>query len=174
MDRLKVPSGGGAPAIPLRIGHGYDIHRLKPKGRLILAGVCVSEEFGPEAHSDGDVVYHALVDALLGAMGWGDIGQHFSNTDFRWKNAESRTFVELVFAHVRRAGYGVLNLDTTIQAERPRLRDSIERMCRNTADLLQVPVDRVNIKAGTNEQCDAVGRGEAIAAHVVVLLSTGN
>src|SRR5437868_8256852 len=96
--------------IPLRISHVYDLHRLQPGGKLILAGVQVSDQFSPIAHSDGDVILHALVDALLGAMAWGDIGERFPDTDPKWKNAPSRLFVESVYANVRKAGYAVANL----------------------------------------------------------------
>ncbi len=155
---------------PFRIGHGYDIHRLRPGGQLALGGVVVSEELSPIAHSDGDVVIHAVVDALLGAMGWGDIGEHFSDRDERWKDQPSRVFLEPTIRRVLEGGYAVANCDVTIMAERPRLK-AFKRAIRNAmAALLAVGEDRVNIKAGTNEECDAIGRGEAIAAHAVVLL----
>jgi 2-C-methyl-D-erythritol 2,4-cyclodiphosphate synthase len=153
-----------------RIGHGYDVHRLKPGGTLMVGGVAVSTEFSPVAHSDGDVALHALVDALLGAMGWGDIGEQFPDTDPKWKGVASRTFVEGVFERVAAAGYGVGNLDVTVLAERPRLKPFKPRIVQSVAGLLRVDPSRVNVKAGTNEGCDAVGRGEAIAAHAVVLL----
>src|SRR5205085_11566274 len=105
----------------LRIGHGYDLHRLQPGGQLLLGGVVVSNEISPIAHSDGDVVLHAIVDALLGAMAWGDIGQRFPNTDPRWKDASSGIFLESVWNEVWRAGYRLGNLDITILAERPKL-----------------------------------------------------
>jgi 2-C-methyl-D-erythritol 2,4-cyclodiphosphate synthase len=153
-----------------RIGHGYDLHRLQVGGNLLLGGVVVASDLSPVAHSDGDVVLHAVVDALLGAMGWGDIGEWFANTDPRWKDAASRTFVEVVFAKVREGGYGVGNVDVTILAERPKLKSFKAAIRKSVAGLLMAEEDRVNIKAGTNEGCDAIGRGEAIAAHAVVLL----
>jgi len=156
--------------LPFRIGHGYDLHRLQSGGKLMLAGVEVSTDLSPVAHSDGDVVLHALVDALLGAMGWGDIGELFPNTDPRWRGAPSRVFVEEVFGRVRSAGYVVLNCDVTILAERPRLKAFKPAMREVIAKLLETAVEQVNVKAGTNEECDAIGRGEAIAAHAVVLL----
>src|SRR5687767_3610633 len=104
-----------------RVGHGYDIHKLKPGGKTVLGGVVVSDQMSPVAHSDGDVVIHAIVDALLGAMGWGDIGEMFPNTDPQWKNAPSRKFLEIVVPKVHEAGYRLHNLDVTILAERPRL-----------------------------------------------------
>jgi 2-C-methyl-D-erythritol 2,4-cyclodiphosphate synthase len=155
---------------PFRVGHGYDLHRLREGGILVLGGVTVGTDLSPVAHSDGDVVLHATVDALLGAMGWGDIGEHFPDTDPRWKGAASRVFVEQVYARVAGAGYAVQNLDVTVLAERPRLKPFKPQIVRSLAEALRVPADRVNVKAGTNEGCDAIGRGEAIAAHAVVLL----
>ena len=159
----------GAPRT--RIGHGYDLHRLRQGGRLVLAGVAVSDEMSPVAHSDGDVVLHAVVDAMLGAMGRGDIGEHFPDTDPQWKGAPSRVFVEAVYAGLAAEGYRVGNLDVTILAERPKLKPFKPRMVQSLATLLHVDPSRVNIKAGTNEGCDAVGRGEAVAAHAIVLLA---
>src|SRR5437016_1779248 len=106
--------------IPFRIGHGYDLHRLQTGGKLMLGGILVTDTLSPVAHSDGDVVLHALVDALLGAMGWGDIGEMFPNTDPRWKGVESRVFVEEVINRVASAKYRVQNCDVTILAERPK------------------------------------------------------
>jgi 2-C-methyl-D-erythritol 2,4-cyclodiphosphate synthase len=156
--------------IPFRIGHGYDLHRLQPGGKLLLAGVQVSDQLSPIAHSDGDVILHALVDALLGAMAWGDIGEHFPDTDPKWKNAPSRLFVESVYADVRSAGYAVSNLDITLLAEHPKIKPFKPAMTTALRALLG-PEAAINIKAGTNEGCDAIGRGEAIAAHAVVLLA---
>src|SRR5687767_15599955 len=104
-----------------RIGHGYDLHRLEPGGPLVLGGVVVAHDRSPVAHSDGDVVLHAVVDALLGAMAWGDIGEHFPSTDPHWKDAPSHIFVTTIFDRVRGAGYAVGNLDVTVMAERPKL-----------------------------------------------------
>lgn len=151
-----------------RIGHGYDIHRLQPGGALMLAGVQVASDCSPVAHSDGDVVLHAMVDALLGAIGGGDIGQKFPNTDPRWKGAASRVFVEETMGDVRAAGWRVVNADITILAERPKLAAFRNAMRTQLAELLTCQA--INVKAGTNEGCDAIGRGEAIAAHAVVLL----
>ena len=153
-----------------RIGHGYDVHRLQQGGRLVLAGVEVSTSISPIAHSDGDVVLHAIVDALCGALGLGDIGEHFPNTDLRWKDAPSHTFVNAINARVLIAGYAIGNVDVTILAERPKLKDFKPAMRQSLAKLLHISNEQVNVKAGTNEGCDAIGRGEAIAAHAVVLL----
>jgi 2-C-methyl-D-erythritol 2,4-cyclodiphosphate synthase len=154
----------------LLIGHGYDLHRLQPGGQLVLGGIIVSTEISPIAHSDGDVVLHALVDALLGAMAWGDIGEHFPDTDPKWKNAPSRLFLEDVLKKVWAAGFALVNADVTILAERPRLKPFKPQI---TANLQQLLGGQANVKAGTNEGCDAIGRGEAIAAHAVVLLTRG-
>ena len=137
----------------------------------MLGGMKVADDMSPVAHSDGDVVLHALVDALLGAMGWGDIGEHFANNDPRWKDAPSILFVTTIFDKVRSAGYVVQNVDVTILAERPRLKDFKRPMAERIAALLEITPGQVNVKAGTNEGCDAIGRGEAIAAHAVVMLT---
>lgn len=137
----------------------------------MLGGVKVAETLSPVAHSDGDVALHALVDALLGAMGWGDIGELFPNTDSRWKDAASRVFVNEVFSRVRAAEYRVMNCDLTILAERPRLQPFKAKIRESVANLLNVAIEQVNVKAGTNEGCDSIGKGEAIAAHAVVLLA---
>ena len=150
-----------------RIGHGYDLHRLQPGGLLVLGGIVVSQEMSPIAHSDGDVVMHALVDAILGAIGAGDIGEHFPDTDPRWKSAASARFLEHAVHLARDAGFSVVNADVTIQAERPKLKPFKQQMVDALSKHLSAPV---NVKAGTNEGCDAVGRGEAIAAMAVVLL----
>ena len=151
-----------------RIGMGYDIHRLQAGGALVLGGVKVSDEFSPIAHSDGDVLIHALVDAILGAIGEGDIGEHFPNSDPRWKGAGSTLFLDRVLSEMRSEGYRVENADVTILAERPKLSTFKQTIRENLEQLLD---SQVNIKAGTNEGCDAIGRGEAIAAQVVVLLA---
>jgi len=152
----------------LRVGQGWDIHRLRAGGVLRLAGVEVSRELSPEAHSDGDVVLHAVVDALLGALGWGDIGEWFADADPRWKDAPSRAFVEAVRRRMAQEGWSVVNVDVTILAERPRLKDFKEAMRRSLAELTG---GAASVKAGTNEGMDAVGRGEAIAAHAVALVA---
>ena len=125
-------------------------------------------EFPRIAHSDGDVVLHAVVDALLGAMGLGDIGEMFPNTDPRWKNAASRIFVDGAMQQVVGLGFALVNVDVTVLAERPRLKAHKSQMVESLSKMVGCPV---NIKAGTNEGCDAMGRGEAIAAHAVILLA---
>ena len=158
------------PSRAFRIGHGYDLHRLQAGGTLRLAGVMVSHDMSPIAHSDGDVVLHALVDALLGALGLGDIGEHFPDSDPRFKGASSQTFLDNVMQRVRAAGFEVVNADVTILAEQPRIKPyKVEMISRLKQSL--GPQSQVNIKAGTNEKCDAIGQGQAIAAHAVVLLA---
>jgi 2-C-methyl-D-erythritol 2,4-cyclodiphosphate synthase len=156
--------------LPYRVGHGYDLHRLEQGGHLVLAGVTVSEEMHPIAHSDGDVVLHATVDALLGAIAAGDIGEHFPNTDPQWRAAPSSRFIARAMELVSAAGYRVANVDALIIAERPKLKAFKPAMKQNLAQMLRVQPDQVNIKAGTNEGCDSLGRGEAIAADVTILL----
>ena len=134
----------------------------------MLAGVEVADGISPVAHSDGDVVLHAVVDALLGAIGKGDIGEMFPNTDVRWKNAGSRDICARSHGTGERPGICVVNVDVTILAERPKLKAMKAKMVESLANLVG---GVVNIKAGTNEGCDAIGRGEAIAAHAVVLLN---
>ena len=155
---------------PLRIGHGYDLHRLQDGGQLVVGGMVVASGISPVAHSDGDVVAHAVVDALLGAMAMGDIGEHFPNTDPAWKGASSRVFVTHVIEQMAAAGFRPCHLDVTILAERPKLKPYKQQIVQWLADALEMPATRVNVKAGTNEGCDAIGRGEAIAAHAVVLV----
>ncbi len=155
---------------PFRIGHGYDLHRVQPGGELFMAGVLISRQLSAIAHSDGDVALHALVDALLGAIGQGDIGEMFPNTDPQWHKARSEVFVTQTMRRVRQAGWEVGNVDLTILAERPRMAEHKPAMRQVIAQLLGVAVEQVNLKAGTNEQCDAIGQGKAIAAHAVALL----
>ena len=158
-------------ASSFRIGHGYDLHRLQQGGKLLLGGVVVSETLSPIAHSDGDVVFHALVDAILGAIGKGDIGEHFPDTDPRWKGAASSVFLEHAVKLARDAGWRVLNADVTILVEKPKIKAFKSSIVAALSQAVGAPV---NVKAGTNEGCDAVGRGEAIAAHAVVLLGREN
>jgi 2-C-methyl-D-erythritol 2,4-cyclodiphosphate synthase len=155
----------------LRIGIGQDLHRIRAGGRLVLAGEVVSDSMSAVAHSDGDVVLHALVDAILGALGLGDIGEHFRNDDPRWRGADSRVFVEHAMRLLAERGGHVVNVDVTILAERPKLSSMKQAMADCLRELIGCP--NVNVKAGTNEGCDAVGRGEAIAATVAVLLDCG-
>jgi len=151
-----------------RIGHGYDIHRLRPGGRLVIGGVVVAEDISADAHSDGDVAIHALVDAILGALCQPDIGEQFPNSDPRWAGADSAVFLKRAVEVAAEQGYVVVNADVTVQLENPKLKSFKSAMRKRLSEIVNAPV---NIKAGTNEQCDAIGRGEAVAAHAVVLLA---
>ncbi|MGK2942487.1 MAG: 2-C-methyl-D-erythritol 2,4-cyclodiphosphate synthase [Immundisolibacter sp.] len=154
----------------MRIGHGYDLHALAPGRRLVLGGVEIPHSHGPLAHSDGDVLLHALADALLGAAALGDIGEHFPDTDPAFAGADSRVLLQHVVALVRAAGYAVANVDATVLAQRPKLAPHRDAMRANIAADLGIAHDAVSVKATTTEQLGPVGRGEAIAAHAVCLL----
>jgi 2-C-methyl-D-erythritol 4-phosphate cytidylyltransferase/2-C-methyl-D-erythritol 2,4-cyclodiphosphate synthase len=160
-----------AIATPPRAGAGYDLHRLVDGRRLVLAGVEVDDRRGPLGHSDGDVVCHAIVDALLGAAGAGDIGRHFPNTDPQWKDAAGLDLLARAVAVIRAAGYRVANVDVTVVLERPKLSPHADAMRARLAPVLGVAADAVSVKAKTNEGVDAVGRGEAIAAHAVAMIA---
>jgi len=155
----------------VRIGSGVDVHAFGPGDHLMLGGVRIAHTRGVVAHSDGDVVLHALCDALLGAAALGDIGQHFPDSDPRWKGAASAGFVTAVLAMLRARRLAVANADLTVIAEAPRIGPHREAICREVARLLEVPVERVNLKATTTERLGFLGRGEGIAAQAVVLLS---
>jgi 2-C-methyl-D-erythritol 2,4-cyclodiphosphate synthase len=153
-----------------RVGQGFDIHRLHRGRKLLLGGVEIPHPTGLVGHSDGDALLHALVNALLGAVGRGDIGLHFPDTDPRYKGIASALLVEKVVAMVRRSGFRVVNVDATILAERPRLALFFGAMRKKMAALLGVGEERVNLKAGTLEGLGELGRGKGIAATVVILL----
>lgn len=155
----------------MRIGIGHDIHRTAAGRPLVLAGITIEHEVGLLGHSDADVVLHALCDALLGAAGLGDIGELFPDTDPQFAGADSATFVRAVAARVRDAGFRPVNVDVMIHAERPKLKPYKPQMRSTIAALLGISIDAVNVKAGTNEGLDAVGRGEAIACFAAVLLA---
>lgn len=160
----------GKPARTGRAGTGYDLHRLVEGRPLIIGGVTIPFDKGPLGHSDGDVACHAATDAILGAVALGDIGRHFPDSDPRWKDADSLGLLREATRLAREAGYEVGNLDITVILERPKIKDLVERMRQNIAEAVGTSVDRVSIKGKTNEGVDAVGRGEAIAAHAVALL----
>ncbi len=154
----------------MRIGFGTDIHRLVEGRKLILAGVHVPASFGELAHSDGDVIYHASMDAILGALALGDIGKHFPDTDARYKDIDSSELFKRVVVLMKDKGYKVNNIDIMVTLEKPKLKDYIETMRNNIANILETSIDNVSVKAGTNEGLDALGRGEAVKAEVIVLL----
>ncbi len=154
----------------IRVGQGYDVHRFKDGGDVILGGVKIPYEQGLEAHSDGDVVLHALCDALLGAVALGDIGKHFPDTDPEFKGADSRVLLRHVYKIVQEKGYKLVNADITIIAQAPLMSPHTAAMCRNIADDLQVAVDCINVKATTTEKLGFEGRKEGIAVQAIVLV----
>ena len=159
----------------MRIGLGYDNHRLAPGRPLVLGGVAVPSPVGEDAHSDGDVLIHAIVDALLGAIGAGDIGSHFPDSDPRWKGQASRLFLERAAEMVLARGLRIVNIDAVVILEKVKLGPMKAEIARSIREILAphhpLPEDAVSVKAKTNERCDAVGEGRAIAAHAVVLLA---
>ena len=154
----------------MRIGHGYDVHRLVEGRKLILGGVEIPFEKGLLGHSDADVLLHALMDALLGAAALGDIGRLFPDTDPAYEGADSLLLLRRVAALVREKGFAVSNLDCTVLAQRPKLMPHVPRMRETIADALGIPVERVSVKATTEEGLGFTGEGLGIAAHAVVLL----
>jgi 2-C-methyl-D-erythritol 2,4-cyclodiphosphate synthase len=154
----------------MRIGHGYDVHRFGSGDEVVLGGVHIPHSRGLEAHSDGDVLIHAICDALLGASGQGDIGRHFPDTDPANANIDSRILLRQVVALVRDAGWCLVNLDATVIAQLPRMAPHIDTMRENLAADLAATPGQVNVKATTTEKLGFTGREEGIAAHAVVLL----
>ena len=154
----------------MRIGHGYDVHKLVPGRDLILGGVKIDYELGLLGHSDADVLLHALSDALLGAAGLRDIGYHFPDTDPKYKGADSRMLLREVREKVMAAGYRISNVDVTMIAQRPKLKPHIEQMMVNIASDLQIDLSRVNVKATTEEHLGFTGEGLGMSCHAVCLL----
>lgn len=163
-------AGRSVVSEPGRVGTGYDLHRLVPGRRLILGGVDIPAEAGALGHSDGDVVCHAVTDALLGAVCAGDIGEHFPDSDPKWKDASSVGMLKQIAGLVRSRGFAPVNVDVVVILERPKLGAYRSQIAQSLASALGISADAVGIKAKTNEGVDAVGRGEAIAAHAVALL----
>lgn len=156
----------------MRIGFASDIHELVEKRKLILAGVVVPFEKGEKAHSDGDVVYHALGEAILGALALGDLGSHFPDNDDKYKNMDSSIIIKEIKKMMDERNYKIGNVDISITLEKPKLKDYINQMRNNVSNLLETSIDNVSIKAGTNEKMDALGRGEAVKAEAIVLLTS--
>ena len=154
----------------MRIGHGYDVHRLVEGRDLILGGVKIDFELGLLGHSDADVLLHAVSDALLGAAGLGDIGRHFPDTDPKYKGADSRVLLRHVVELVREKGYRISNVDVTMIAQKPKLKDHIPQMVKNIAADLEIPENRVNVKATTEEKLGFTGSMEGLRCHAVCLL----
>ena len=158
----------------MRIGHGYDVHRLVEGRDLILGGVKIDHTLGLDGHSDADVLLHAVMDALLGAAALRDIGYHFPDTDMRYKGADSRGLLREVRDKILAAGYRVGNVDVTVIAQKPKLKDHIPQMMENIASDLQVDASRVNVKATTEERLGFTGSQQGIACHAVCLLEDNN
>jgi 2-C-methyl-D-erythritol 2,4-cyclodiphosphate synthase len=155
----------------MRIGHGFDVHKFGGEGPITLAGVKIPYQYGLVAHSDGDVVLHAITDALIGALALGDIGKLFSDTDPKYKGIDSRILLKDVYTLVQAKGYELVNLDTTIIAQEPKMRPHVDQMRVNIAEDLKVHFDQISVKATTTEQLGFTGRKEGIACQAVVLLS---
>ena len=154
----------------MRIGHGYDVHKLVEGRDLIIGGVKIEHSLGLLGHSDADVLLHAVSDALLGAAGLGDIGKHFPDTDPRYKGADSLKLLRTVAQRVQEAGYRVSNIDVTMIAQKPKLKDHIPQMVINIAGAVGIAPDRVNVKATTEEKLGFTGTGEGMSCHAVCLL----
>ena len=154
----------------MRIGHGYDVHRLVPNRDLIIGGVKIDYELGLDGHSDADVMLHAVMDALLGAAALRDIGYHFPDTDMRYKGADSRMLLREVARKIDEAGYKLGNVDVTMIAQRPKLKPHIPQMMENIAADLGVEVNRVNVKATTEEKLGFTGEGLGMSCHAVCIL----
>ena len=158
----------------IRIGEGFDIHRLVENRPLILGGVTIPFEKGLLGHSDADALLHAIIDALLGAAALGDIGTHFPDTDPQFKNSNSRDLLKETKKRIENCGFTIGNIDSTIICEKPKLRDFILSMRQNIADDLQIPLDSINIKAKTNEKLGYLGNSDAIQTHATTLLFPQN
>jgi len=154
----------------MRIGQGFDVHQLVVDRRLVLGGVDIAFERGLEGHSDGDALLHAVADAILGAIGAGDLGRHFPSSDERWRGADSGKILAKVVAMMSEAGFSIENVDATIIAQAPRLAPYQEAMHENLASLLGISPSRVNLKLTSTDKLGAIGRGEGIAGMAVVLL----
>jgi 2-C-methyl-D-erythritol 2,4-cyclodiphosphate synthase len=155
----------------LRVGQGWDVHRLAAGRPLILGGVAIPSEFGLDGHSDADILSHALTDALLGALALGDIGMHFPDTDPKWKGADSKVFLRHARELVQARGWRILNVDTTVILQRPKLKDYRDAIRAELAETLAVAADIVSVKFKTAEQMGPVGEGRAAEAQAIVLLA---
>ena len=157
----------------IRIGNGYDIHRLTPDRPLILGGIAIPHSLGLLGHSDADVLTHAIMDAMLGALSLGDIGHYFPPSDPQWKGADSLVLLAQVQQLIKDQGWSISNIDSTIVAEQPKLKPHLKAMRDRLGETLKLSSDRISIKATTNEKLGPVGREEGICAHAVVLLTKG-
>lgn len=155
----------------IRIGHGYDVHAFTEGTELVLGAEKIPFHRAFEAHSDGDVLIHAICDALLGALALGDIGTFFPPSDDRWKNCSSDVFLREIHSKIQKKSYQIANIDSTVVCEKPKLRPHIDKMRANIAEILQEPLDKISIKATTTEKLGFCGREEGIAVHAVCLLT---
>jgi 2-C-methyl-D-erythritol 2,4-cyclodiphosphate synthase len=155
----------------IRIGNGYDIHRLVAARALILGGVEIPHSLGLLGHSDADVLTHAIMDAMLGALSLGDIGHYFPPTDPKWQGADSLILLEQVHQIIKAQGWQISNIDSTVVAEKPKLKPHIKAMCDRLSQTLQIDSSKISVKATTNEKLGPVGREEGICAYAVVLLT---
>ncbi|XP_024004397.1 2-C-methyl-D-erythritol 2,4-cyclodiphosphate synthase, chloroplastic [Eutrema salsugineum] len=165
-----VTSGKPTRTLPFRVGHGFDLHRLEPGYPLIIGGIDIPHDRGCEAHSDGDVLLHCVVDAILGALGLPDIGQIFPDSDPKWKGAASSVFIKEAVRLMDEAGYEIGNLDATLILQRPKISPHKETIRSNLSKLLGADPSVVNLKAKTHEKVDSLGENRSIAAHTVILL----
>ena len=154
-----------------RIGQGVDVHQLVAGAPLIIGGVSIPYSRGSKGHSDGDVLYHAIVDAMLGALALGDIGQHFPSDDVRWKDAESKIFLEHASTLMKEKGFGIENIDATIILQNPKLTTHILQIRKNIAEILSVNIDKISVKATSMDKLGFTGEGKGIAATAVILIS---
>ena len=158
----------------MRIGIGYDIHKLVENRDLILGGVKIPYEFGLLGHSDADVLIHAIIDSMLGALALRDIGYHFPDTDEKYKGANSLVLLKETLKLIQNEGYKIVNIDSNIICQKPKLMDYIDEMRKNIANVLELELNQISIKAKTNEKMDSIGNGAAIVANAVVLLNKIN
>ncbi|KGN53354.1 2-C-methyl-D-erythritol 2,4-cyclodiphosphate synthase, chloroplastic [Cucumis sativus] len=165
-----IKSDSPSKTLPFRVGHGFDLHRLEPGYPLIIGGISIPHDRGCEAHSDGDVLLHCVVDAILGALGLPDIGQIFPDSDPKWKGAASSVFIKEAVRLMHEAGYDIGNLDATLILQRPKLSPHKEAIRAKLSELLGADPSVVNLKAKTHEKVDSLGENRSIAAHTVVLL----
>ncbi|KAL2902660.1 2-C-methyl-D-erythritol 2 4-cyclodiphosphate synthase chloroplastic [Bienertia sinuspersici] len=166
----SISSSNPSKTLPFRVGHGFDLHRLEPNYPLIVGGINIPHDRGCEAHSDGDVLLHCVVDAILGALGLPDIGQLFPDNDPKWKGAPSSVFIKEAVRLMDEAGYELGNLDATLILQRPKVSPHKEAIKANLSALLGADPSVVNLKAKTHEKVDSLGENKSIAAHTVVLL----
>jgi len=158
-------------ALNLRVGHGYDIHRIVPGRPMVLGGVRFETDYGLDGHSDADALTHAICDALLGAAALPDIGHFFPNTDPAYKNIDSQVLLQRVVAELAKLGWQIVNIDASVIAEKPKIYPRLAEMKAGLAKSTGLPIDRVGLKATTNEGVDQIGQGQAIAAHAVALIT---